>query len=101
MEFITDKLALIGNKGKGVRSDCHITLEITTSGGIQLEMLSKVESMYGNEIRTLLHDILTYYGIENVRLLVEDSGALPPVMAARMESAIRTLLRGAPIRGAR
>ncbi len=93
MEFLTDKLALIGNKGKGVRSDCHITLELTTSGGIQLELLSKVESMYGEEIRKLLFDILAFYGIENTRLLVEDSGALPPVMAARMEAAIRVLLQ--------
>ncbi len=91
MEFLTDKLALIGNKGKGIRSDCHITLEITSSDGIQLELISKVESMYGQEIRKLLHDILAFYEIKNARLLVVDSGALTSVMAARMEAAIRQL----------
>jgi citrate lyase subunit beta/citryl-CoA lyase len=91
MEFLTDKLALIGNKGKGIRSDCHITLEITGSDGIQLELISKVESMYGQEIRKLLLDILAFYEIKNARLLVEDSGALTPVIAARMEAAIRQL----------
>ena len=91
MEFLTDKLALIGNKGKGIRSDCHITLEITSSDGIQLELISKVESMYGQDIRKLLHDILSFYEIKNARLLVVDSGALTSVMAARMESAIRQL----------
>jgi citrate lyase subunit beta/citryl-CoA lyase len=91
MEFLTDKLALIGNKGKGIRSDCHITLEITESDGIQLELISKVESMYGQEIRKLLLDILAFYKIKNARLLVEDSGALTPVIAARMEAAIRQL----------
>jgi citrate lyase subunit beta / citryl-CoA lyase len=91
MEFLTDKLALIGNKGKGIRSDCHITLEITEHDGIQIELISKVESMYGQDIRKLLLDILAFYEIKNARLLVEDSGALTPVIAARMEAAIRQL----------
>jgi len=91
MEFLTDKLALVGNKGKGIRSDCHITLEITESDGIQLELISKVESMYGQDIRKLLLDILAFYEINNARLLVDDSGALTPVIAARMEAAIRQL----------
>jgi citrate lyase subunit beta / citryl-CoA lyase len=92
MEFLTDKLALIGNKGKGIRSDCHITLEITQSAGIQLELISKVESMYGEANRSLLLDILSSYGIKNARLLFEDSGAISPVIAARMEAAIRQLI---------
>ncbi|MEI8046492.1 MAG: aldolase/citrate lyase family protein [Bacteroidota bacterium] len=92
MEFLTDKLAVIGNKGKGMRSDCHITMELTGNGGIQLELISKVEVMYGDEIRGLIFDIIAFYGIENARVLVEDSGALTPVIAARMEAAIRQLV---------
>jgi citrate lyase subunit beta/citryl-CoA lyase len=91
MEFSTDKLAAIGNKGKGIRSDCHINMELTDTGGIQIEMISKVESMYGNDIRKLLHEIISFYGIEHARILVEDSGALTPVIAARMEAAIRQI----------
>jgi citrate lyase subunit beta/citryl-CoA lyase len=91
MEFLTDKLALIGNKGKGIRSDCHVTMEITESGGIRMELISKVESMYGDDIRKLLLEILAFYNLENVNVLVEDTGALSPVLAARMEAAIRQL----------
>jgi citrate lyase subunit beta/citryl-CoA lyase len=91
MDYLTGKLALIGNRGKGIRSDCHITLELTERDGIQLELISKVESMYGDDIRKLLREILTFYGIEHARLLVEDSGAITPVIAARMEAAIRQL----------
>ncbi len=93
MEFLTDKLARIGNKGKGIRSDCHVTLELTQSDGIKLELTSKVESMYGQEIRKLLLEILAFYEIKNARLWVEDFGALTPVIAARMEAAIRQLLQ--------
>jgi citrate lyase subunit beta/citryl-CoA lyase len=91
MEFLTDKVALIGNKGKGIRSDCHVTMELPATGGIQIELISKVESMYGSDIRKLLHDIISFYGFENVKLLVEDSGALPPFIAARVEAAARQL----------
>jgi len=92
MEFLTDKLALIGNRGKGIRSDCHITLELTESGGIQLELTSKVESMYGDDIRRLISDILAFYTISHARILVEDFGAITPVISARMEASIRKLL---------
>jgi len=91
MEFLTDKVALIGNKGKGIRSDCHVTMELPETGGIQIELISKVESMYGNDIRKLLHDIISFYGFENARMLVEDFGALSPVIAARVEAAVRHL----------
>ena len=91
MDFLTDKLALIGNRGKGIRSDCHITLELTERDGIQLELISKVESMYGDDIRKLLYEILAFYEVEHAHLLVEDSGAITPVIAARMEAAIRQL----------
>ncbi len=92
MEFSTDKLAVIGNKGKGMRSDCHVTMELTGNGGIQLELISKVEVMYGDEIRRLILDIISFYGIEHAKVLVEDSGALSPVIAARMEAEIRQLI---------
>jgi citrate lyase subunit beta/citryl-CoA lyase len=91
MEFLTDKLSLVGNRGKGIRSDCHITLELTQGDGIQLELKSKVEAMYGADIRKLLLGILAFYGIEHARILVEDFGALTPVLAARMEAAIKQL----------
>jgi citrate lyase subunit beta/citryl-CoA lyase len=92
MEFKTDKLAVVGNKGKGIRSDCQITLEITESGGIHLELNSKVESMYGASNRKFLMEILEFYEIQHANLLVEDSGALELVLAARLEAAIKLLI---------
>ena len=82
------ELVTAGNKGKGVRSDCHITLEITSSGGIELDLRSKVEVMFGADIRKQLLNILNHFGISNCRITVEDFGALPLVIAARLEAAI-------------
>jgi citrate lyase subunit beta/citryl-CoA lyase len=86
------QIAQIGNKGKGVRSDCFIEMELKTSGGIQLEMNSKVEIMYGKSNRQLILDILSFFEIEHTRIQFVDSGALPFVIAARLEAAIKQLL---------
>lgn len=92
MEFTTQQPVMIGNKGKGVRSDCFVTLEATDSGGIQLEVLSKVESMYGESIRQFIREILSFFDVKNAKIMVEDSGALPFVLAARIEAAIKSVL---------
>lgn len=81
----------IGNKGKGVRSDCAVTLEFTESGGIQLQIESKVKAIYGKQIEKLTMDILNFYSVKNANLTIDDSGALPFVLAARLEAAIRKL----------
>lgn len=80
-----------GNKGKTIRSDCYIELELKTSGGIKIKLQSKVESMYGNSIRLLIKDILKTFKVRNVSVLVDDYGALPFTIAARVESAIKNI----------
>lgn len=85
-------IASAGNRGKGIRSDCFIQLELTQAGGIQIDMKSKVDVMYGKSNKQLLLDILAFYELSNVRVLFEDSGALPFVIAARMEAAIKKLI---------
>jgi citrate lyase subunit beta / citryl-CoA lyase len=82
-------IATSGNKGKGVRSDCFVTLELTDNDGIQLQIESKVAVMYGDSIRHEALEILDFFGIKNARLKIEDSGALSLVIAARIEAAIK------------
>jgi citrate lyase subunit beta/citryl-CoA lyase len=77
-----------GNHGEGVRSDCHVSLEITSDGGIHIDLKSKVKALYGRSIIDLCSEILKYFGITNARLSVDDSGALPFTIAARTEAAI-------------
>ena len=91
MEFISNQVVTAGNKGEGVHSDCLVSAELTGSGGIQLELISKVGSLYGESIRKLLNDVLNFYDIQHVKLLLEDSGALPCTITARLEAAFRTL----------
>ena len=84
-----EKTGVAGNTGDKVRSDCRISLTLNDAGGIIIELNSKVGSMYGESIRTLMKEILEFYGIGHARVEIEDSGALPLVLAARLEAAIR------------
>ncbi|MEI8202767.1 MAG: aldolase/citrate lyase family protein [Bacteroidota bacterium] len=83
--------ASAGNKGKGIRSDCFVSVEIMNSGGIQIELISKVALLYGKSIKILATDILNFFQIEHAKLIIEDTGALPLVIAARVEAAIKKL----------
>ncbi|NQV03167.1 MAG: HpcH/HpaI aldolase/citrate lyase family protein [Bacteroidia bacterium] len=87
------ELVSTGNKGKGVRSDCFISLEFTSGGGIQLELNSKVAVMFGDAIRKEIHMILNHFDIRDAVIKLEDSGALPLVIAARVEAAIRKAIQ--------
>ncbi len=80
-----------GNAGPRVRSDIEVMLELTDSGGIELDIKSKVKSMYGHAIEEQCRTMLEWYGVSHARLAAIDSGALPYVIAARLEAAIRAL----------
>jgi citrate lyase subunit beta / citryl-CoA lyase len=88
-----NKVVTIGNKGKGVRSDCFITLELTDSGGINIELTSKVKALYGKTIIQQIEEILNFFEIKNANVNIEDSGALAFLIAARMEAAIKLLVQ--------
>jgi citrate lyase subunit beta / citryl-CoA lyase len=86
-------IATAGNKGKDVRSDCHVSLEIRQKGGRELVLESKVERLYGRQIRTQINTMLDFFDLEHVYLEFDDSGAVPLVIAARMEAAIKKIIK--------
>jgi len=81
-----------GNSGPKVRSDCEMSLELREEGGIIIELKSKVGVLYGESIRRQSIEILNYYQIRDAFLAIDDSGALPFVISARLESAIKKLI---------
>ncbi|MDY0098321.1 MAG: aldolase/citrate lyase family protein [Bacteroidales bacterium] len=91
-----NKVAVTGNSGPRIRSDCEITLELKTEGGIVIELHSKVKSLYGASIMEQCHTILDFLGVGNAFLSVKDSGALPFVISARIEAAVKQLIPGCP-----
>ncbi len=85
------KQATTGNAGPKVRSDIEVTLMLTEEGGINLDIKSRVKSMYGMAIEKQCRELLDLFGVKNAKLTVNDSGALPFVIAARVEAAVKAL----------
>ena len=83
------KPATAGRKGDDIRSDCWVSFEPRTSGGIEIELVSIVESMYGDSIRELCTEVLDTLGVTDARLKIQDYGALPFILMARIETAVR------------
>lgn len=77
-----------------MRSDCYVAITPMSSGGIVTDIKSKTRVLFGRHIEELVREVLLHCGLEHARLVVEDAGALPWVMAARLEAAIKQLLPG-------
>ncbi len=78
-----------GRRGPGVRSDCWVRFTPAGSGGIDVTLESKVEPMYGESIRQLARAAAAGLNVEHGRIEIEDAGALPFVLMARIEAALR------------
>lgn len=83
------KTGTAGNREKKLRSDCFVTFELTGSDGIRIDVKSKVSKVYGEDIAALCRGVLSFFEIENARIHIEDEGALPFVIAARVEAALK------------
>jgi len=85
------KKSSAGKRGESVRSDCYFEIEIINSGGIKINLKSKVETMYGESIKQMILDMSQFFDLKNAKILCEDHGALPFVLAARFELAVKRL----------
>lgn len=81
-----------GNKGDTVRSDCFAELWDNGGGPNQIFLKSKVKALYGESIEILCLEMLDFFELKGVSVNIEDSGALPFVIAARLEAAIKQLI---------
>jgi citrate lyase subunit beta / citryl-CoA lyase len=85
------KKSSAGKRGDSVRSDCYFEIELKNSGGIKLYLTSKVDVMYEESIKQMIHDMSKFFGLKDAKILLEDNGALPFVLAARFELAVKRL----------
>ena len=78
-----------GRAGDDIRSDLHVSFEERGSGGIEIGLRSRVELYYGEVIRRQIHGVLRALGVEHAFVEIVDEGALPFMIAARIEAAVR------------
>ncbi len=87
------RISEAGNEGSAIRSDIHIRIEEKASSGIEINLESKVKTLYGDSIKALIHEGAEYYGLTGARIDLLDSGALPFAIMARFEAAVRKLIQ--------
>ncbi len=88
-----EKIGLAGDYGRGVKSYCKVQFELLNDGGIDFELTSKVKFLYGNTIKKLVTDMMAFFDVKNAKVIINDRGTVDSVMAARIEAAIKKLLK--------
>jgi citrate lyase subunit beta / citryl-CoA lyase len=78
-----------GHWGKDIRSDAHVWIELRDRGGIDIVLESRVKAYYGDSIRRQAEDALQQLGVNHAQVLIHDEGALPFVISARIEAAVK------------
>ena len=92
MKKRTKEQAAAGKRGEHIRSDCYVEIERRQSGGVLIEIKSKVAALYGDAIHKLAHALLDQARIAHAKVFIEDAGALPFTLTARIETALQRLL---------
>lgn len=87
-----DNTGFAGNDGPGIRSDVSVSIQLLKSGGIQIELKSKVKTLFGKQIIRLAEEIIQFFDIQHAYIKIVDAGALDFVLAARMEAAIKQVV---------
>ena len=85
----TSRAAEAGHRGNDIRSDLHVAIQPRDSGGLEVVLESRVAPYYGDAILSQTRHVLEMLGVKNARVAIHDEGALPYVIAARIEAAAR------------
>jgi citrate lyase subunit beta/citryl-CoA lyase len=89
IERQTKQAGEAGHCGPEIRSDVHVLIEPRERGGIAIELESRVKPYYGDSIRRQTEEVLEALGVRHALVAIHDEGALPFVIAARIEAAAR------------
>jgi len=81
-----------GNRGDAIRSDCFVEISLHEATGNSIRIESKIKSLYGKSIRELCLSVLDFFELKNAQVFIDDKGALPFVIAARLEAAIKQIV---------
>lgn len=68
-------------------SDCQVAVE-EGDGKIDLTLKSAVINQFGNQIRKVAYETLGRLGIDDVKIVIVDKGALDCTIKARIEGAV-------------
>ncbi|MBS4538418.1 citrate lyase acyl carrier protein [Clostridium sp. D2Q-11] len=79
----------------GTMESSDIQIVVEAGEGIEIELKSSVEKQFGNQIRKVIRETLEKLGVEDVKVIAIDKGALDCTVQARVAAAA---YRGAEIK---
>lgn len=77
-----------GPIGEKIRSDCQVTYT-PSHHSLQIEIKSMVDVLFGSSLKKLVQESLATLGITTGEFVLNDFGALPWVVQARIETVIK------------
>ena len=83
------KTSISGTSATRLRSDCVVAYTPATRGAVKITVRSKVLALYGEAIRQQAAATLADLEIAGGHLEIDDFGALPFVLQARIEAAVK------------
>nr|WP_321410035.1 citrate lyase acyl carrier protein [uncultured Carboxylicivirga sp.] len=84
------ELKVKAQAGSFESSDVLIMVEPQPQGvGRKVELESIVMQQFGDDLLLQIHRDLDAYGIDDIRVIINDKGALPPTISARLETALK------------
>lgn len=84
--------ATSGNKEESTRSDCYVKISVGNVEGQKIIVNSRVEKLYGKSIRKLCVEVTKFFELTEYLIELDDFGALPFVLVARLEAAIKQVI---------
>ena len=80
---------IIKKSSAGTMESSDMYVEISPADDIKIELDSVVFAQFGDEIRSLISEVLTEQGISGAYVKAIDRGALDCVIRSRVETAIK------------
>ena len=81
-------MVIVKNASAGTMESSDAYVEIEPAAGLDIQLESVVEVQFGDQIRTVVQEVLKEHGVEKANVRVVDRGALECVIRARVETAI-------------
>lgn len=82
------KLKATAVAGSPERGDVQITIAPSGENKIEIELKSKVKTIFGEAIWKTVTEVLKELEVESAKVQVDDKGALDPVIRARTQAAV-------------
>ena len=84
---------MIGEAGYEQSQDCKVTVKLKKRGKVNIVLNSKMEKMFGDQIRQKAQEELDFLGVKYADVTIDDFSALDFVIQARVRTAVRRARR--------